>query len=318
MNAVFQKATKKQSRLRLALVGPSGSGKTYSALAIGSALGSKVALIDTERGSASKYAGDPFDFDTLALPTFEPLTYVEAIDAAAAAGYDVLIIDSLSHAWSGKGGALEQVDNRGNGSGGKFAAWREVTPMHNALVDAILSAPMHVIATMRSKTEYAVEQDGGRTKVVKLGLAPVQRDGMEYEFDVVGDIDQKHVLRVTKTRCRDLDDAVIPQPGAQVAETLKVWLGTGEPLATATARKKLTRVLTALGKVDPEKDWETIAEKLANRDFAHGVDLLTESELTQVVAEFEAHLAKLTEEQKQAKDEAEKPSPFQPPAGVLG
>ena len=290
-NLAFSKATKKQSRLRMALIGPSGSGKTYTALSVASALGERVALIDSERGSASKYAGDPFDFDTLDLQTFEPLTYVAAIEAAAAAGYDVLVIDSLSHAWSGKGGALEQVDMRAGGN--KFNAWREVTPMHNSLVEAILTAPMHVIATMRAKTEYAVEQDGGKTKVVKLGLAPVQRDGMEYEFDVVGDIDQKHVLRISKTRCAALDDAVIPNPGAGVAETLKTWLGDGEPLADAKLQKKLDRVIANLTNLDGSRDWAATADKYAQREFRHGRALLTEAEITRTIAEFEGHLAKL-------------------------
>jgi hypothetical protein len=261
-NFQFQKATKQQSRLRLALIGPSGAGKTYSALRIGTTLG-KTALIDTERGSASKYAGDPFEFDTLSLESFEPRTYVDAIKAAEEAGYEVLVIDSLSHAWSGKGGALEQVDRRA--SANKFAAWREVTPMHNELVDAILGARMHVIATMRSKTEYAVEQDGGKTKVVKLGLAPVQRDGMEYEFDVVGDIDQRHILRVTKTRCRQLDDAVIPNPGEDVAETLRAWLTDGTEPAN---RDKLDAVLARGKKVAPNLKWEDKAQQALGHPFA--------------------------------------------------
>lgn len=293
----FQKATKQQSRLRLALIGPSGSGKTYTALNIARNLGEKIALIDTEHGSASKYAGDPFVFDTLDLETFEPLTYVAAIGAAEEAGYDVLVIDSLSHAWSGKGGALEQVDNR-SGAGGKFGGWREVTPMHNQLIDAIVGARLHVIATMRSKTEYAVEQDGGKTKVLKLGLAPVQRDGMEYEFDVVGDIDQQHVLRVTKTRCAALDDAVIAKPGEQIAETLKTWLSDGETAAeiekpAAKDRKRFEKVIADLGKADESHDWADIAEKAAVRDFKHGVGALSKTELDTLATAMESHLETL-------------------------
>lgn len=140
MQMQFKKATKTQARLRLALIGPSGSGKTYSALAIGKHLGNRVAVIDTERGSASKYA-DIFDFDALELATFSPLTYVEAIHAAEQAGYDVLIIDSLSHAWMGKEGALEQVDKAARRyQNNSYAGWRDVTPMHNALIDAMLTA----------------------------------------------------------------------------------------------------------------------------------------------------------------------------------
>lgn len=298
MTHAFKKATKTQARLRLALIGPSGSGKTYSALAIATELGKKVALIDTERGSASKYAGDPFDFDTLDLESFEPANYVDAIQSAEEAGYDVLVIDSLSHAWVGKGGALEQVDNRATAN--KFAAWREVTPMHNALVDAILGARLHVVATMRSKTEYALEQDGGKTKVVKLGLAPVQRDGMEYEFDVIGDIDQRHVLRVTKTRCAALDDAVIPKPGAEIAKTLREWLSDGSesdtPKATPADRKKLDAVLASLAELNDEQPWHEIAELAAKRDHGHGVGALTKPELLEITDKFQEHLQKLLAE----------------------
>ena len=124
-------ATKKAAKLRLALVGPAGSGKTYSALAIATGLGSKIALIDTEHGSAALYA-DKFAFDTCNLETFSPDSYVEAIKGAEAEGYDVIIIDSLSHAWIGKDGALEQVDQatRRSGSKNSYFAWRDVTPKH--------------------------------------------------------------------------------------------------------------------------------------------------------------------------------------------
>ena len=127
MTLAFQKATKRQAKLRMALIGPSGSGKTFTALTLATALGKRVGVIDTEHGSASKYA-DRFAFDCLNLTSFSPGTYVEAIAAAAAAGFDVLIIDSLSHAWSGKDGALEQVDKKAaaSRSGNSFTAWRDV------------------------------------------------------------------------------------------------------------------------------------------------------------------------------------------------
>ena len=228
----FKKATKAQAKARIALIGVSGSGKTYSALAIAQALGNKIAVIDTERGSASKYA-DRFEFDTLELETFSPLTYVEAIKAAAKAGYDVLVIDSLSHAWSGKEGALEQVDRaaKRSQSGNSFAAWRDVTPMHNALVDAVLQSPMHLIATMRAKTEYVLEtNERGKQTPRKVGLAPVQRDGVEYEFDIVGDIDLDHNLIITKTRCAALDAQVVNKPGEAFGEIVKAWLTDGVKL----------------------------------------------------------------------------------------
>ncbi len=236
MSFQFKKATKQQARLRLALVGPSGSGKTYSALAIGKHLGNRVAVIDTERGSASKYA-DIFDFDALELATFSPLTYVEAIHAAEQAGYDVLIIDSLSHAWMGKEGALEQVDKAARRyQNNSYAGWRDVTPMHNALIDAMLQSPCHIIVTMRAKTDYVLEKDErtGKTIPRKIGLAPVQRDGMEYEFDVVADMDQDNNMIVSKSRCPAMSGTVVNKPGQQVAEALKDWLSDGVPVKNPT------------------------------------------------------------------------------------
>lgn len=230
----FKRATKAQARLRLALQGPSGSGKTYSGLAIGSALahlaGSRLAVVDTERGSAAKYAGaNGFDFDTLELADDQsPRAYREAIEAAERSGYSVILIDSLSHAWAGRGGALEQVDRAAGGSGNSFAAWRKVTPEHNRLVDAILASPAHIIVTMRSKTEYVLEEDSrGKKTPRKIGMAPVMRDGIEYEFDLVGEINLDHALTVTKSRSSALADQFFDRPGRAFAERVWAWLRDG-------------------------------------------------------------------------------------------
>lgn len=233
----FKKATKAQAKLRLGLVGPSGSGKTYTALQLATHLvpGGRVAVIDTERGSASKYA-DLFEFDVIEPDTFSPKVYVEAIQAAERAGYDVLVIDSLSHAWMGKDGALELVDAaaKRSRSANSFAAWRDVTPLHNEMIDAILGARLHVIATLRAKTEYVIEEDARGKKVPrKVGMQPVQRDGLEYEFDVVGDMDHDNNFIVGKTRCTALAGAAIHKPGADLAATLRAWLTDGEPAPAA-------------------------------------------------------------------------------------
>lgn len=225
----FRKATKAQSRARIALMGPAGSGKTYSALSLATALGQRVAVIDTERGSASKYA-DIFAFDVLELDEYDPRNYVAAINAAQQAGYDVLVIDSLSHAWSGKGGVLEIKDaaTARSRTGDSFGSgWREASPLHNRLVDAMLQARVHLIATMRTKTEYAVTKEGGQTKIEKLGLAPVQRDGLEYEFDIVGDMDLDNRLVISKTRCPALHGVVVVRPDAKLAHTISAWLTDG-------------------------------------------------------------------------------------------
>jgi hypothetical protein len=226
----FTHATKKQAKLRLAIIGPSGSGKTYTALTIATGLGGKIAVIDTEHGSASKYS-DIFDFDTLELSEFAPITYVEAIGAAASAGYDVLIIDSLSHAWIGKGGALEQVDNiaKRTQSHNTFTAWRDVTPSHNAMVEAIVQSPCHVIVTMRSKTEYVMEtNEKGKITPRKVGVAPIQRDGLEYEFDVVADMTLDNDLIISKTRCPAMFGKIVNKPTAEFTAPLVKWLTDGE------------------------------------------------------------------------------------------
>lgn len=218
--------------LRLGLAGPAGSGKTYTALAIATELGfEKIGVIDTENRSARRYAKSfGRRFHSLELDHFSPRDYIEAIRAAEAAGIEVLIIDSLSHAWMGKGGVLEMVDHsaRRQAKGGtpnSFSGWREVTPEHNRLVEALIHAKMHLIVTLRVKTEYVVEEDGRGKKVPrKVGLAPVQREGLEYEFDVVGDITMEHELLITKSRCSALSDAVIRKPGEEMAKTLREWL----------------------------------------------------------------------------------------------
>lgn len=244
----FKPAVKYAQRLRLALCGPTGSGKTYTALVIAQELAGPdglVGVIDTEHGSASLYS-DEFTFQTLELTSFEPKKYVSAIREAEAAGITVLIIDSLSHAWMGVGGALDQVDKAGARMGGnKFAAWRDVTPQHNELVDAILSAKMHIICTMRSKMEYILEEKvkDGRTTVVprKVGMAPIQRDGVEYEFTLVGEMDINHSLVITKTRINALDGVVVSKPDKDIAVTILGWLhGETRPEPAATAPEAAT------------------------------------------------------------------------------
>ena len=223
----FHKALKTDARLRLALMGPSGAGKTLTSLHLAQDLDAgPIALIDTERGSASKYA-DQFDFDVLELDSFHPEHYIEAIHAANESEYGVLIIDSLSHAWAGKGGALELVDEaaRKMKSSNTFAAWRDITPLHNRLLDAILGTDCHLIATLRSKMENVQDKDEkGRTLIRKVGLQAIQREGVEYEFDVVGEMDIDHVLTITKSRCPSLADRVFPNPNGEVSTELKEWL----------------------------------------------------------------------------------------------
>lgn len=233
----FKKATKTQSKLRMALAGPSGSGKTFTGLVFATALanGGKVAVIDTERGSSAKYS-DLFEFDQADMrelyprDTFDPANYIECIETAEAAGYAVVLIDSLSHAWEGEGGVLDKHDAASKRTGNSFTAWKDVTPVHRRLVDTILGSPCHIIVTMRSKMDYIQTQDDkGRTVIKKVGMAPVQRQGMEYEFDIVGDLDIDHNLIITKTRYADIDNAVVNKPDARWFGKVAAWLGEGAP-----------------------------------------------------------------------------------------
>lgn len=244
MNNVFKKAQKADSKLRMTIIGPPGSGKTYSALAIASGLGGKIALVDTEHGSAAKYA-DLFTFDTVCFEApFHPDRYVNLLSIAAEHGYDVLVIDSLSHAWSGSGGLLEIVDQIAARmkTSNTFAAWKDATPIHNRLIEAMLSSPLHIIATMRSKVEYILEENNRGKKVPrKVGMAPIQRDGMEYEFDIVGEMDMDNRMIIQKTRCPLLAGKVIEKPGQDIANTLRAWLS-GPDLETPKKQKKPQRV----------------------------------------------------------------------------
>ena len=186
----FHKASRQKAKLRLALTGPSGSGKTYGTLQVAKGIGGRIAVIDTERGSASLYS-HLVEFDALELDApYKPERFIEAIQAAEAEGYEVLIIDSITHEWSGVGGCLEMVDEiaRSKYKGNSWSAWNEVTPRHRAFIDAILQSKMHIIATTRSKTETAQTEENGRKRVVKLGMKSEQRDGIEYEFTTVLDI----------------------------------------------------------------------------------------------------------------------------------
>lgn len=229
---MFREATRKQSKLRMTIDGPAGSGKTYTALRFAHSLanGGRIAFIDTERGSASKYVGESPDgiewkFDVVEMTNFSPDRYTELIQLAGKSNYTVLIIDSLSHAWAGVGGALEIKDRA---SGNNFTAWRTVTPIHNRMVDTILQSPLHVITTMRSKMDYIIEKDErGRTSIRKVGMAPVQRPGMEYEFDIVCDIDWSHIMTVSKSRCSAIADLQVERPSATFIQPVIEWLNGG-------------------------------------------------------------------------------------------
>ena len=226
----IHRATKCRAKLRLGMSGPAGSGKTYSALLIAHGLGGRIGLIDTEHGSGDLYADLlPEGYDVLQLtPPFTPARYIEAIHTLEQAGVATIIVDSLSHAWTGEGGSLDRHGKIADRSGNSWQAWRQVTPEHNALVEALLQSPCHVIATMRAKTEYVQEKDErtGRQIVRKIGLAPVMRDGIEYEFTIFMELDSQHLAHVGKDRTQ-LFDGMIIKPDSETGRELLAWLDIG-------------------------------------------------------------------------------------------
>jgi len=233
----FTQATKEQAKLRLALFGPSGSGKTFTALRLATGLGGSIALIDTERGSASKYA-DRFTFDVLELPAKDICTYCQAIDAAGKAGYDTLIVDSLTHAWQE---LLDDVDRiaKAKYRGNTWAAWSEGTPKQRQLVDTILNFGGHIIATMRVKTEWVTDTDSkGRATPKRVGLAPQQGKGIEYEFDLLMELSPEHVVNVLKDRTGKFQDRTVEKPGEDLGKELAEWLMDGAAPRKAAAKPK--------------------------------------------------------------------------------
>lgn len=226
----FKKATKIATSIKLAISGTAGSGKTYSALRIAKGLGGKTALLDTEGGSASLYA-DKFDFDAWdeSDPAgFPPEYFIRVIKAAEEAGYKNLIIDSLSHEWSGRGGCLELMDAiaRSKYHGNTFTAWNDVTPRHNRLVDTMLNSKLNIIATMRSKSDYVINKDEktGKSTPQKVGLATIQRDGMDYEFTTMFELDRdSHLASVGKDRTGLFTDprVITEDTGRTIAQWMK-------------------------------------------------------------------------------------------------
>jgi hypothetical protein len=231
----FKKATKAAANLHAAIFGPSGAGKTFTSLRVATGLagGSPIAVIDTERGSASKYA-DRFSFDVLELEDQTIDGYVAAIKEAAKAGYKVLVIDSLSHGWQT---LLEEVEKLAKAKyrGNTWSAWSEGTPHQRRLVQAILNYPGHVIATMRSKTEWTTVDNNGKKTPQRVGLAPEQGKGVEYEFDLLVEISTEHIANVIKDRTGKFQDKLIDRPGEDFGQQLAAWLSDGLPSPVAPA-----------------------------------------------------------------------------------
>lgn len=266
MTIQFQKAERSRVRLKIGVQGPSGSGKTDGALAVARVLAGqagKIALIDTEKGSASLYS-DRYDFDTLDIePPYLSSKYEAAIDAAAEAGYEVLVIDSISHQWDGDGGILarkEAVDARG---GNSWTNWRAFTKEYNQFVGKLLSAPLHIIVTMRSKQDYVLEaNDKGKQAPRKVGMKAIQREGAEYELTVNFDVQMDHRAKASKDRTNLFGDSLWDLRDPKTGRLLTEWLASAKPLALATPEQRAKLEALADGEGVPEAYSKRITDLL--------------------------------------------------------
>ena len=230
--AGLRKAQRRAAKIRLGLASPSGGGKTYSALLIAKGLAGswdKVAIIDTENGSADLYS-HLGDYNVLQLTApYEPERYINAIQECERAGMEVIVIDSISHEWSGVGGCLEiqQIAVEKQRVKNTYAAWKDVTPRHQKFIDAILQSNCHIITTVRSKTDYLQTEEQGRKSIQKVGMAQVTRDGFEYELTVSLDLDVNHFAVTSKDRTGLFEGRPSFVPSEQTGKTLKEWCENG-------------------------------------------------------------------------------------------
>lgn len=223
----LKKAERKKAKLKIGLQGPSGSGKTYSALLLAKGLvcdWSKIAVIDTENGSADLYS-HLGEYNTLTLTApYTPNRYIEAIKMCVQSGMEVVIIDSITHEWSGKGGCLEIHEKLG----GKFQDWAKVTPLHRAFIDEILLSDVHVITTVRTKQDYAMVQENGKAKVEKVGTKEMTREGFEYELTISFSINQNHLATTSKDRTGLFVDESAFTIDESTGQKIKEWADSGK------------------------------------------------------------------------------------------
>lgn len=234
-----RKATRKLIPVKIALIAPSGGGKTYGGLRLATGMKeeieletgkeAKILMANTE-GARGEYYADEFDYDIVDVEApHNPEKYVELIQAAIDAGYDILIIDSSSHEWEGKGGCLELQQK----AGGTYQSWAKVTPRHNRFIEAIADSPIHIIATMRGKDQYEIEKnDKGKTTVKKLGVGSKQREGFEYEFTATFMIDQKtNMAEAQKDNTHIFDNETAVQLSEEHGRKLIKWANSGKGFA---------------------------------------------------------------------------------------
>jgi len=292
MTISIRKARRSATKVRVLLTSPSGGGKTFGALLLAKGLGGRTVVIDTEEGSSDLY-DELHEFDVIDLkPPFTPERYVEAISAAEAAGYEIIIIDSVTHCWSGKGGCLELVDDiaKAQFRGNTWSAFSVITPRWRAFVDAILRSSAHIICTGRSKTETAQVEDHGKKKVAKLGMKLEARDGLEYEFTTVLDlVHDGHYATVSKDRTGIFSGD--PKPiTVETGKRLAEWLAGAEPApapkpepAPAPGRADVEQIrgyiraattVRTLGKITDRLDQLVSEDQITGNEWSELTDLV--------------------------------------------
>jgi hypothetical protein len=295
----FKKAERRAVKLKIGVDGPSGSGKTLGALALahGITKGGRIAVADSENGSAALYS-DRYEFDTVVIPSADPKTYIEIIDAAVDAGYDAIVIDSLTHAWQAVLNAKDDHD-RDNPKSNQWTNWRIFAPRWEALMQHILQAPIHVIATMRSKQAYEqIDKGGGKKAVVKLGLQPQVRDGSEYEFGIVFSVNQAHRAEATKDRTALFTDQMIDLTDPEVHASLVGWMNSGGPIVSAIPDRAS---LDQLGRLNSLMLHETVTEEVKakiNRKISRG---LTSGQANTFITQLEAKIAETSDDSRVAR-----------------
>ena len=280
----FKKAIRSQGHARIGLCGPSGSGKTHSALklAAGLAPNGRIFVLDTEQYSASLEAGKSGipDFFVDALdPPYSIKRYIDAMEEAFKQNPEVLIIDSISHAWASVGGILDSVERIRSASKTKnaFAGWREATPQHNKFVSTIMTAPCHVICTMRSQVQHLIDEDNnGKKQVRKVGMKPIQREGMDYEFTIVFDIERDgHLASASKDRTSLFDDIHPAMLSEATGRQIYEWL-MDESLPQAEVRTPVIEKTLPNGG-GPSNGANQITQRLSELAITAGFDSLEES-----------------------------------------
>ena len=240
----LRQSERKRAKIKMALQGSAGSGKTYSSLMLAQGLTNQdltqVAIIDTENGSADLYA-HLGQYNVLTLePPFTPEKYIQAIDVCLRANMEVIILDSISQVWD------ELLDFHSKLPGNSFTNWNKVTPRQKAFVDKILQSPAHIIATMRTKQDYVLQQKDGKFVPEKVGLKAIQRDGVDYEFTIVFDIDIKHFASASKDRTNLFSGKPEFTINTSTGRKILDWCNSGSNLEEARGKIRLCKELESL------------------------------------------------------------------------